>query len=340
MGRGLTPDVLFTYWVLLGLLHGRIFHFPVALKHVKEGVAALGRLEGFLCRAEAVDARKLLPLLAPPFTLPMEGGSSCALDDADGSSCLQLESSVRAPVAASAALAGVRIDVADSASFSWFPEHFTPGTSNSTPSQSAQAHSKIDAASSGVGSSSRSSTGKARGDVLQGLRFSIPSGSLTAIVGGVGTGKTALLLSILGETRLTQGRMTLAFPSTDDSASSSPAASDSGWPDEPVAYVPQHAWILSGLSIRDNILLGRPWDSARYAEVLRVTALLPDLDRLPAADATLVASCTLSGGQKQRISLARAAYSRAGLVLLDDALSALDGRVGAHVLKVGGWVWW
>jgi ATP-binding cassette subfamily C (CFTR/MRP) protein 1 len=59
MGKDLSPAIVFTYWVLLGLLHARIFHYPQSLKHVKDGTTALSRIQSFLLAHYSPDARLL-----------------------------------------------------------------------------------------------------------------------------------------------------------------------------------------------------------------------------------------------------------------------------------------
>ena len=79
-----------------------------------------------------------------------------------------------------------------------------------------------------------------------------------------------------------------------------------------IAYVTQQAWIQN-MSLRDNILFGRPYDERRYEKVIEACALKQDLDMLPGGDQTEIGEkgINLSGGQKQRVSLARAVYSGA-----------------------------
>lgn len=91
------------------------------------------------------------------------------------------------------------------------------------------------------------------------------------------------------------------------------------------AYVPQTAWLQND-SIKKNILFGLPDDEERYRQTLEACSLLTDLDILEDGDETEIGERgqNLSGGQKARISLARAVYSRASIVLLDDVLSAVD----------------
>ncbi|KAG9331799.1 hypothetical protein JZ751_017001 [Albula glossodonta] len=101
-----------------------------------------------------------------------------------------------------------------------------------------------------------------------------------------------------------------------------------------VAYVSQQAWIQNA-SLRDNILFGRQAKHSWYWQVVEACALLPDLDILPAGDATEIGEkgVNLSGGQKQRVSLARAVYCDCAVYLLDDPLSAVDAHVGKHIFQ-------
>ncbi|GFO45546.1 multidrug resistance-associated protein 9, partial [Plakobranchus ocellatus] len=103
---------------------------------------------------------------------------------------------------------------------------------------------------------------------------------------------------------------------------------------QPVAYVPQQAWLTQG-TLRENILFGEPYEEDRYHQVVQACALTEDFASFPSGDATQIGECgsTLSGGQKQRLSLARAAYSKHDLVLLDDPLSAVDIHLARHIFQ-------
>ncbi|XP_059413452.1 multidrug resistance-associated protein 1 [Carassius carassius] len=138
-------------------------------------------------------------------------------------------------------------------------------------------------------------------------------GSLVAVVGHVGSGKSSLLSAMLGEMEKKSGHVTLSGS---------------------VAYVPQQAWIQNA-TLKDNILFGRERKDSWYQKVLEACALLPDLEILPARDATEIGEkgLNLSGGQKQRVSLARAVYRKADIYLLDDPLSAVDAHVGQHIFE-------
>lgn len=145
--------------------------------------------------------------------------------------------------------------------------------------------------------------------------FSVDKGEVLAVCGPVGSGKSTLLNGILeeaaalGETKVTKRGQ--------------------------VSYVPQTPFILN-LTVRDNILFGLPLDRERYERVLDACCLRPDLEQLgEAGDMTEIGErgVTLSGGQKQRISLARAAYAKSSLVILDDPFSALDSGTGKAVFE-------
>lgn len=148
---------------------------------------------------------------------------------------------------------------------------------------------------------------------LHGITFSVPEGSLVAVVGQVGCGKSSLLSALLAEMDKVEGHVTVKGS---------------------VAYVPQQAWIQN-ISLRENILFGRQLQERYYKAVVEACALLPDLEILPSGDRTEIGEkgVNLSGGQKQRVSLARAVYCDSDVYLLDDPLSAVDAHVGKHIFE-------
>ncbi|KAJ7677816.1 hypothetical protein DFH06DRAFT_1422016 [Mycena polygramma] len=87
------------------------------------------------------------------------------------------------------------------------------------------------------------------------------------------------------------------------------------------------------LLLLENILFELPYCAERYAKTLEVCALNADLDMLEYGDLSEVGErgINLSGGQKARVSLARAIYSRASIVILDDILSAVDVHTAHHL---------
>ncbi|XP_076855657.1 ATP-binding cassette sub-family C member 12 isoform X2 [Brachyhypopomus gauderio] len=148
---------------------------------------------------------------------------------------------------------------------------------------------------------------------LKDITFTLPKGNLLGVCGNVGSGKTSLISSILEQMHLQSG-----------------SVSANGT----FAYVSQQAWIFHG-TVRDNILMGEPFDQKRYNRVIHACSLKPDLAILPYGDQTEIGErgLNLSGGQKQRVSLARAVYSNRDIFLLDDPLSAVDAHVGKHIFE-------
>ncbi|XP_047426931.1 multidrug resistance-associated protein 1 [Mugil cephalus] len=146
---------------------------------------------------------------------------------------------------------------------------------------------------------------------LKRLNVLIPEGSLVAVVGHVGSGKSSLLSALLGEMDKLEG--TVAVKGS-------------------VAYVPQQAWIQNS-TLKENIMFGQEIRQTWYRRVVEACALEPDLEILPAGEETEIGEkgVNLSGGQKQRVSLARAVYCDRAVYLLDDPLSAVDAHVGKHI---------
>ncbi|KAG0093525.1 hypothetical protein BGZ93_009964 [Podila epicladia] len=161
---------------------------------------------------------------------------------------------------------------------------------------------------------------------LKDVNLEFPVGKLSVIVGATGSGKSALLLALLGELERVEGNMYLPRLDYGPSASKNRGSG--------IAYVAQTAW-LQNSTIRDNILFGREFDQDRYDAVVEGCALTTDFEILEAGDATEIGEqgITLSGGQKQRVSLARAVYSAANVLLLDDCLSAVDSHTGKHLFE-------
>ena len=163
---------------------------------------------------------------------------------------------------------------------------------------------------------------------LQNLSCLFPVGEISCVIGPVGSGKTSLLLAMMGELRRVSGTTRMPCPIARSLVEPDPETRLT----ESVAYCSQSAWLL-GTTVRQNILFGAKYDQGRYREVLKACALEPDLDILEYHDETEVGEkgTSLSGGQKARISLARAFYSNAKHILIDDALSAVDAHTARHL---------
>ncbi|TDL20540.1 P-loop containing nucleoside triphosphate hydrolase protein [Rickenella mellea] len=143
-------------------------------------------------------------------------------------------------------------------------------------------------------------------------------GGINLIIGPTASGKTSLLMALLGEM--------YCKPHGPGSWYNLPR--DGG-----IAYAAQESWVLNE-TVKENILFGEPYDQQRYQKVLKQCALERDLGLWEAGDQTEVGEkgLTLSGGQKARVTLARALYSRAEILLLDDVLAALDVHTAKWVV--------
>ncbi|KAK3326601.1 hypothetical protein B0H66DRAFT_165839 [Apodospora peruviana] len=157
-------------------------------------------------------------------------------------------------------------------------------------------------------------------------------GKLNIITGPTGSGKTSMLMALLGEMTIIKGRVFLPGGRSREDVRPDPETGLA----ETCAYVAQQAWLVNA-SIKDNILFSAPFDEQRYKDVIIACALERDLEILDNGDETLVGEkgITLSGGQKQRISLARAIYSNSKHLLLDDCLSAVDSHTAQWIFSNG-----
>uniref|UniRef100_A0A672IXF4 Cystic fibrosis transmembrane conductance regulator n=1 Tax=Salarias fasciatus TaxID=181472 RepID=A0A672IXF4_SALFA len=140
--------------------------------------------------------------------------------------------------------------------------------------------------------------------VLRNISLYLEKGQMLAVAGSTGSGKSSLLMMILGELVPSEGKIR-----------------HSGR----ISFSPQTAWVLPG-TIRDNILFGLTYDEYRYTSIIKACQLEEDFGQLPEKDKTLLleGGVTLSGGQRARLGLARALYKDADLYLLDAPFTHLD----------------
>ncbi|TCD68828.1 hypothetical protein EIP91_009695 [Steccherinum ochraceum] len=161
------------------------------------------------------------------------------------------------------------------------------------------------------------------------------NGAINLIIGQTGSGKTSLLMALLGEMHY--------IPAGPDSLVSLPRAGG-------VAYHAQESWVLNE-TIRNNILFGSPYDEGRYNAVIDQCGLKPDLAMFSAGDQTEVGEKGLTLRQvipvypsrsvlteelltvAARVTLARAVYSSAAVLLLDDVLAALDVHTAKSIVN-------
>ncbi|KAI5120846.1 hypothetical protein M0805_007033 [Coniferiporia weirii] len=150
------------------------------------------------------------------------------------------------------------------------------------------------------------------------LSIEFPLGQLSLVTGATGSGKSALLAALLGELYCLDGEVFIDKMNYQ------------------VAYCAQSSW-LEHATIRDNIVFGsvRGYEESRYHAVVEACALLRDFAMLDAGDMTEIGEkgVTLSGGQRARVALARALYSEAKCILLDDPLAAVDMHTAQHIVE-------
>jgi ABC-type multidrug transport system fused ATPase/permease subunit len=153
---------------------------------------------------------------------------------------------------------------------------------------------------------------------LHNIEMTVKRSQIMCVVGPVASGKSTLVQGLIGDI--------LPMPtSKQDSVFAV---------DGKVSYASQIPFILNA-TVRDNILFGEPFDQELYDRVLEACCLKADIQQFHSGDLTEIGErgVTLSGGQKQRLSLARVAYSRPDIAILDDPLSALDAGTGKQVFE-------
>lgn len=148
----------------------------------------------------------------------------------------------------------------------------------------------------------------AEAPVLKNLSLKVLPGESLAIVGPVGSGKSSLLYTILGELKLKEGKVHF----TDDLRPM-------------ISYLPQEAYIINS-TLEENIVFGEDVTDDEIQQAILLSCLATDLLQMRGGLQTEIGEkgVNLSGGQKQRVGLARAFLSKPDLVLLDDPLSAVD----------------
>jgi ABC-type multidrug transport system fused ATPase/permease subunit len=161
---------------------------------------------------------------------------------------------------------------------------------------------------------------------LRGISIDISPGSVIAIVGSSGAGKTSLVDVLLGTIFPDSGSISIS--------DLSPGEAIKKWPGA-IAYVPQNIMIAEG-TIRENVGLGFP--SSEISDDLAWSALaVGQLDvyvrGLPHGLDTYIEDkgTNLSGGQRQRLGIARAMFTKPKLLVLDEATSSLDGQTEAYI---------
>jgi len=168
---------------------------------------------------------------------------------------------------------------------------------------------------------------KSREENLKHIHLKIKKGETIGITGKTGSGKTTLIKQLLCEYPLGSGRLLVSGVPIEQLTKEEVLS----W----IGYVPQDH-VLFSRTVKENILFGT--DSAGEAELqkaIRTASLEKDIEMLPDGLETLVGEkgVALSGGQKQRISIARAVIKDPEILILDDALSAVDAKTEAAIIS-------
>jgi ABC-type multidrug transport system fused ATPase/permease subunit len=292
LGHSLTPQLTFTSLALLDEIRGPILSVGEVVADLVRGWTAICRVSEFL-EAEELDEHAVRRLPSEP---PQQEGSTSgmAIEISGGSFAWGVKPTLR-----------LGDDSDDDSSGS--DEEDEAGGANGGGS---------DGGSSDDDGASEDSDAAPKERVafrLDSVELSVRTGSLVAIVGPVGSGKTSLLHALLGEMDCEGEPVTVRGD---------------------VAYAPQTPFVLNA-TLKENVGFGKNVDANKehYDACLQACALLSDLKNMKKGDRTEIGESgeTISGGQKQRLSLARAAFADAEIVLMDDVLSAVDAHVGAHI---------
>jgi ABC-type multidrug transport system fused ATPase/permease subunit len=167
--------------------------------------------------------------------------------------------------------------------------------------------------------------------VLNDLSVEIPEGSVIAVVGSSGVGKSTLIDLMLGILIPAVGSVQISDMSPKDAISNWPGA---------IAYVPQDI-LIADATLKENVLLGFPADVVPDSEVLQILSLLKLENLVSSSPLGLQQKVgergsKLSGGQKQRLGIARALITKPQILILDEATNALDGETAATVTEILG----
>ena len=162
---------------------------------------------------------------------------------------------------------------------------------------------------------------------LDDVALSLPPGQTLGLVGPTGSGKSTIIKLLLRQWTPQHGQLRWGKHDISDYRLAALRQATAWVPQEPVLF---------SATVAENIALAKPQASREeIAAVARMAAVEEDILRLPQAYDTPVGErgVTLSGGQKQRIAIARALLSEAPVLLLDDALSAVDTETETRILQ-------
>ncbi|TFY55007.1 hypothetical protein EVJ58_g8525 [Rhodofomes roseus] len=320
-GHDLNVSIIFTALQYFNIIRQPLMFFPMVVASCTDSIVALGRISDFLTSEE----------LDEPYTIQSE--SKFAVD-VEGD--FTWETAHKPPPEELPDLAGA--------------DRGKHGPSRGRPPQDKKDKQKADGKRSGgwfgrkkkdepvlptEGSQEKTKDEEQeeRPFELKDLNFKVSGGSFAVVLGPIGSGKSSLMQALIGEMRRTRGHTVLSSS---------------------VAYVPQNAWIMNA-TLRENIVFGREDKEERFRAIVKACCLERDLEMLPYGEKTEIGEKGINlsgasmyfvskttkqrlimksaaGGQKARVSLARAAYSDADIILMDDSLSAIDAHTGKMIL--------
>ena len=162
---------------------------------------------------------------------------------------------------------------------------------------------------------------------LSGLRLNLPTGQTLGLVGATGSGKSSVLRLILRQYAAQAGNIVWGGQLLSDYKLDAL--------NRAISWVPQEPFLFSA-SIAENIALAKADASrAEVEQAARLASIHDDIVRMPQGYDTPVGEkgIALSGGQRQRVAIARALLTDAPLLLLDDALSAVDTQTETDILQ-------
>ena len=164
--------------------------------------------------------------------------------------------------------------------------------------------------------------------VLNKVSFTVKNGQTLGIVGKTGSGKSTLIRQLMRQFPITDGEILINGKNILDYTKKSVRAK--------IGYVPQEHMLFSR-TVFENVELGstETLEEKEVYNAIDMADFRKDIENLPHGLDTMVGEygVTLSGGQKQRLSIARAFMKNADVMILDDSLSAVDGKTEANIIK-------